>query len=43
MKGIDFMPKERAVTFIEKAASAELGIVAQIGPLISSFDKLSGE
>lgn len=43
IKGFDFMAKERAVTFIEKATTAELGIVAQIVTDIFSFDKLLGE
>jgi len=43
MKGFDFMAKERAVSFVEKATTAELGIVAQIITEIISFDKLLGE
>lgn len=43
IKGFDFMAKERAVTFVEKATTAELGIVAQVATDIFSFDKLLGE
>lgn len=43
VKGFDFLSKERAVTFIEKASTAELGLTAQIVSDIFSFGDLMGE
>ncbi|TVP90414.1 MAG: type II toxin-antitoxin system PemK/MazF family toxin [Alkalibacterium sp.] len=43
IKGFDFLSKERAVTYIEKATGAELGMAAQIVSSIFSFDDLMGE
>lgn len=43
IKGFDFMAKEREVLFIEKATTAELGIVAQIVSSIFNFDNILGE
>ena len=40
IKEFGFMAKERAVTFVKKATTAELGIVAQIVTGIFSFDNL---
>ena len=43
IKGFDFLSRERAVTYIEKASLAELGMTAQIVSDIFSFDDLMGE
>ena len=43
IKGFDFLSRERAVTYIEKATAAELGMTAQIVSDIFSFDDLMGE
>lgn len=43
MKAFDFLAKERAVSFAEKATTAELGMTAQIVSHIFSFDELMGD
>lgn len=43
IKGFDFMAKEREVSFLEKATTAEIGVIAQIINDIFSFDRLLGE
>lgn len=43
IKGFDFLSKERAVTYIERATAAELGMTAQIVSSIFSFDDLMGD
>lgn len=43
IKGFDFLARDREVTYIEKATSAELGTTAQIITKIFSFDELLSE